>query len=110
MNKITLDDEGKDYLIWREGSGDTIEIYDLLVVSNRRMGIGRNLVNKLLVVVSLLPESPHLVFAFTRPSNRISQEFYEGIGFKQYVVIPMFYENHNSPGKREAAIVWGWAL
>jgi len=107
MNKIVLDNEERDYLLWREGSGGTIEICDILVMSGRREGKGRQLIDKLL---KEMIGKTHLVFAFTRPTNRISQDFYEGIGFKPYGVIPWFYSNPDLPSGVEEAVIWGRAL
>jgi ribosomal protein S18 acetylase RimI-like enzyme len=86
-----------DHLIYRIGSGDTVEILDIQVMSKRRMGIGRRMVSKLLAD---LPPTIKLVYAFTRSSNEISQEFYKGIGFRCVAVARKFYQGEDS-------ILWG---
>ena len=107
MNKITLD-HSQDYLIWREGSGNTVEIFDLLVMSDRRVGMGRKLVD---ILIEKVTGEADLIFAFTRPSNRISQKFYTGIGFLRMGVLYSFYRNETGSGTRyEDTIIWGRKL
>lgn len=85
----------KDYLYYRKGSGDTIEIYDIAVKSGRRGGVGTRMFNELIE-----KEDPERVFAITRRSNRIAQKFYQSLkmgGMK----LPAFYPD-------EDAIMYVW--
>jgi hypothetical protein len=43
IHKISLHD-GKDYLDWRQGSGNTVEIFEIEVGTDRRKGIGKRLI------------------------------------------------------------------
>jgi GNAT superfamily N-acetyltransferase len=101
MHKIILETD-KDYVLWRESSGGTLEIFDLLVGSERRKGRGKRLVE--MVLEEALRRGAKLVFAVTRPSNQISQEFYQGVGFRTVGVLKQFYRDSNPP---EDAIVYG---
>lgn len=85
----------KDYLHYRKGSGDTIEIYDIAVRTERGKGTGRNMFKSLLKVTK-----PERVFAITRKSNHIAQKFYEALGFKGYD-LPEFYPD-------ESAMIYIW--
>ena len=63
MNTIELEDE-RDFLQWRQGSGTTIEIYDIVVGSERRQGKGRRLIERLFTEVMSSPYVD-LVWAIT---------------------------------------------
>lgn len=89
MNRIELND-GKDYLVYREGSGDTIEIYDIAVMSKRQRGYGRKMVEMLEEKVDT-----HAIFAITRESNLIARTFYKKLGFKE-AVLPKLYEKEDA--------------
>ena len=88
--KITLGDP-RDYLVWRQGSGQTVEIYDLAVTSERRKGYGRRLIEQL--VVSEMPRGTKLVWAMTRSNNFIAQQFYESLRFRVVGVLRNFYQD-----------------
>lgn len=92
MNRITLKGERPDgeldHLDWREGSGGTIEIFDIAVMSVRGNGRGRRLVEKLFETVQDAP----LVFAITRSRYPIAQQFYEHLGFRVVGVLRDFYD------------------
>lgn len=92
VNVIVGDVEG-DTLQWREGSGNTIEIYDIEVRSERRQGRGRELVQKLFKKIELWYPDCNLVWAITRTTNEIAQEFYEALGFRVVGVLREFYSN-----------------
>lgn len=77
MKKILLNKV--DYLIYREGSGHTIEIFDIAVYSRRNAGVGTKLFNKLLSEVK-----ETRIFAITRKENENAQNFYSKLGFKGY--------------------------
>lgn len=90
MNRITYRGDERDFLVWREGSGGTVEIFDIAVNSERRVGIGTCLIHQMLGSV---PPATQLVFAITRASNSIAREFYEGFGFFLLAKLPYFYAN-----------------
>lgn len=77
-----------DFLVWRKGSGDTVEILDIAVGSERRKGKGKALVKKLF---GMLPKDTQ-VWAITRYGNRIAQEFYEALGFRVVAYLNGFYD------------------
>lgn len=81
--------EPLDYLDYREGMDNTIEIFDIKVRSERRKGKGKELFNKLLV------RQPRLIYGFTRESNELGRAFYKALGFRE-TVIPNFYQDENA--------------
>lgn len=104
MNYLYYDETKSDYLIWREGSGGTVEIYDLHVSGeHRREGRGRVLVD--LLLDRYKPKDCHLVFAITRQENFVAQQFYESMRFRVVAVLRDFYRSDD--GKRSVAIMYG---
>ena len=85
--KITRN-KGKDYLVYREGQNYTTEIYDLAVMSERRKGIGTEMINK-------LKEKGGHLYAFMRYSNHRAKSFYEKNGFVAYH-LPKFYPDEDA--------------
>ena len=76
MNRIKYCDA---FLDWREASGGGVEIFNIEVPSGtRRRGYGRHMVDMLL---DARPDGT-VVWAMTRPSNHIAQQFYEKLRFK----------------------------
>jgi len=96
MKTLTLEDPA-DNLIYREGSGGTVEIYDIVVGSERGVGKGRALVKRLLDEVQ---DRTNLIFAITRASNHRAQQFYAHCGFRFVGSLHSFYDG-------EDAIVFG---
>ncbi len=88
-HRIILNDDERDFLEWRQGSGTTIEIFDICVGSERRVGKGRALVYQL---YKLIPPDTKLVWAITRADNFIAQEFYEELNFRVVGVLRCFYK------------------
>lgn len=74
-----------DVLDYRDGSGGTIEIYDIVVNSERGVGRGEALFRELLE-----KENPKRVFAFCRDDNTNAHAYYERLGFKG-THLPAFY-------------------
>lgn len=93
--KAYLIGDDKDYLYYRKGSGDTIEIYDIAVKSGRRGGVGTQMVKELIE-----KEKPQRIFAITRRSNHIAQKFYQSLKMGG-VKLPAFYPD-------EDAIMYVW--
>lgn len=95
------------FLKWREGSGDTVEIFDIHVDSKeRRTGVGRMMVRRLFA--SLMAANYHpdrLCFAITRNSNKIAQQFYDALGFRLIARLPNFYDR-----EEEDAWMYGRSL
>ena len=85
--KITRN-KGKDFLVYREGQNNTTEIYDLAVMSERRKGIGTELIDE-------LKSKGGNVYAFMRRSNGRAKAFYENNGFRAYH-IPRFYPDEDA--------------
>ena len=98
MPKITLDDP-KDYLIYRSGSGASIEIVDIVVGTKRGVGRGRNLIELLLIQ---LEKDTNLVYAITRESNKKAHAFYKAVGFNYLGSLREFYRDTD-----ESAFVFG---
>lgn len=74
-----------DHLQYREGSGGTVEIWDIVVWSERRQGIGRSMVEELFTACRSV--GVRRVYAIARAENRIAGEFYEAMGFRS---VPLF--------------------
>ena len=89
VHRITIAGVG-EFLDWRQGSGQTVEIFDIHVPSERRrMGLGRKLVYEL--IDHNLPPGTKKVWAITRANNCIAQDFYNELNFR---AIPLreFYD------------------
>jgi ribosomal protein S18 acetylase RimI-like enzyme len=101
MHRITYPggDPDVDFLVWREGSGGTVEIFDIQVGSERCKGRGRKLVETLFNSLSLNTR----VFAITRSDNETAQKFYERLRFCVVGVLRQFY----SQPKGVDAIMYG---
>jgi len=98
MNTISRNN-GRDYLVWRAGSGGTIEIFNIFVLSERRKsGIGRKMIEELRAKAE--KSKKHLIFAITRLSNKNAQQFYEKTGFYLIAELPGFYSD-------ESALMYG---
>lgn len=80
--------KGKDFIVYRNGSNDTIEIFDIAVMSERRKGYGTQLINK-------LKQKNKNLFAFMRASNENAKIFYEHNGFKS-TFINNFYPDEDA--------------
>lgn len=90
LTTIYLDGDPRDFLTFREGSGGTIEIYDIAVGSDRRRGKGTRLVQD--VLNHRLPPGTKTLWAMTRMSNQIAQQFYERLGFRVAGILRNFYD------------------
>lgn len=100
LHRIVLNG-GADWLEYRNGSGDTVEILDINVGSERRKGVGRLMVNTLLRRL----KDEDFVWAITRINNCIAQEFYEELGFRVVGVLRNFYRRDDQT--RVDAIMYG---
>lgn len=89
-HRIESVDYGCDFLDYREGSGQTVEIYDIQVGSDRRKGRGKALLDALF---KSLPADTR-VWAITRAENEVAQEFYEACGFRVCGVLRRFYSGY----------------
>lgn len=103
MHVITLTDPS-DRLIWREGGGNTVELFDISVGSSRRHGHGRELVERMLAAI---PEKTTMVYAITRTGNLISQQFYENLGWRVVGVLRCFYKDAPGTCGQVDAIMYG---
>ena len=100
----------EDFIRYRKGMGGTLEIFDIAVMSERGKGRGRELIKMLLNLVAGhnthdadLPKI-RVVFAITRWSNTIAQQFYEAVGFRIVGRLHNFYREDNPP---EHGIMYG---
>lgn len=84
-----------DFLFYRKGSGETIEIYDIAINSQRGVGRGAKLFWEMIEKAK-----PKRVFAITRRSNYGAQKFYESLNMEG-VVLPRLYPD-------EDAIMYIW--
>jgi ribosomal protein S18 acetylase RimI-like enzyme len=90
LNRIILDNDPRDFLDYREGSGGSIEIFDIQVGSERGKGKGRRLIEALFS--RLKPETR--VWAITRAENEVAQKFYEKLCFDVVSPLRRFYTSH----------------
>lgn len=77
-----------DVLEYREGSGETVEIFDIKVMSERKIGNGTKLFMKLLEL------NPRFVYAFTREGNTIARAFYKKLGFREQKIKKMYKDEN----------------
>ena len=78
------DPQGRGYLVYRLAPGHAAEIVDIKVRSDhRRTGVGRTLVERMLAA---LPNGVGNVFAWTRATNYIAQDWYEALRFVRHDV------------------------
>lgn len=106
MKAIYLN-QGKDCLKYRDGSGNTVEIFDIVVGSDRRKGIGSQMVR---ILRSQLPPEKTLVYAITRASNQIAHRFYEACGFRLIANLFDFYKDDPDQKNSIDAIMYGLDL
>ena len=101
-----------DFLDWRAGSGSTVEIYDVVAGSRRRKGVGRSLVRRLVQLIrSWDPpdvRTRRLVFAVTRSTNQVAQQFYEALHFRVVAVLRDFYQDDPDVKSGVDAVMYGY--
>lgn len=97
-----------NYLDWRPGSGNTVEIFDIHVrPQDRRHGHGKLMVIKL--IRECTSRGAATVYAITRASNFMAQEFYESMKFRA-VPLRGFYKDEPLASGRPYtdAIMYVW--
>jgi len=105
MNRIEWNGDPRNCLLWREGGGRTIELFDINVANiARRRGIGRRLV---LEMLSQIPTDTALVFAITRAGNEPAQQFYESMKWRLVGRLHRFYPDEEGG---ESALMYGLDL
>lgn len=98
------------FLLWEKRTDGTCEIVDVEVANGkRRTGIGRGMVDLLLKTLFLDNEaakskSYRLLWAITRTSNRVAQEFYENLNFRVVAVLRCYYDKDSNAAD---AIMYG---
>lgn len=91
MKTLYLNNDKRDFVKFRKGSGrNSIEIYDIEIGSERGIGRGRELITNL---CNLCKDDYDLVYAITRESNHVAQQFYTALGFVVSGVLEDFYIN-----------------
>lgn len=69
------------FLDWRQGSGNSLEIFDIEVENRyRKQGVGRFLVDRLIKVAEI--RGVKRIYAIARAENRIAWEFYSELKFR----------------------------
>jgi ribosomal protein S18 acetylase RimI-like enzyme len=82
------DRQGRGWLVYRLAPGGTAEIVEIEVESTyRRRGVGRELLD---TMTAGLPDDVVKVFAFTRATNYIAQDWYEALGFVRHDVTDFY--------------------
>ncbi len=98
LHYIHLDETKQDELVWRQGSGLTFEILDLVVGNqHRREGRGTILINSVKEKLLSLGITNYTLWVMARATNAIAAEFYMAIGFKVLAQLPSFYPPHTEP-------------
>lgn len=87
MKSITRNKK-KDYLYYREGQNNTVEIYDIAVNSERNKGIGSEMISELKL-------QGKNIYAFVRESNANARRFYMKNNFT-LILIKAFYPDENA--------------
>ncbi len=92
-------------LLWRQGMGRTVELFDIGVPnSSRRQGIGRGLIEQLKLAV---PDDTALIYAFVRYDNTAAQQFYESLGFR---IVARLHDFYRDCPRNEHALMYGLDL
>lgn len=105
MYRLEIDDA---YLEFRIGSGNTIEIWDISAGSERRQGRGRKLLTMLILWMRKQASSINRIWAITRASNFVAQQWYEAMKFRVIAPLRDFYATKDSNGKDTVdAIMYG---
>lgn len=93
-------------LTWIPRDDGTCEIVDIEVANaRRRQGVGHSMVN--LLIDEMMPKESKLLWAITRSTNKIAQEFYEHMHFRVVGVLRNFYKDEASPTDGVDAIMYG---
>lgn len=100
LNLINLDGDPRNYLKWRLGGENTVELFDIHVGTERRKGIGTRLVEQLLKEV---PKTTTLIFAVTKFRATAAHQFYEAVGFRCSGRLHTFYVEGS---RRDHALVY----
>lgn len=101
MPLIQLND-GKNFVKYEIRTGNTVEILDIAVNTERGKGTGTKLIKAMLDNL----ESGRFLYAFVRRSNVGALIFYKKVGFEYSTIVPSFYVN-DAGDKREDAVLVG---
>lgn len=85
MKKLTLND-GQDFLVYRDGGGETIEVFDIAVNTERRVGTGTKLMEKL---EKKLKKGTH-IHIFARHENTRARQFYKKHGYHPITIVGFY--------------------
>lgn len=89
--RLILDNDKRDFIVFRPGSGHTVEIFDIQVGSERRKGKGRRLVYEMLD--RYIGPDVRSVFAITRVENEVAQQFWTEMRFLVVNPLRRFYRD-----------------
>ena len=81
-------DDYRGYLVWRYGTGSTVELLHLDTLE-RRKGYGSSLIYDMLLSVDR--DRACVVYGFTRANKIEAQVFYAALGFKLKLLPDMYY-------------------
>lgn len=103
-SKFIFLEDHRDFLEYVRGSGPTVEIRDIQVGTERRLGRGRALVDQLLKrLPSEFPDCK-VVWAITRAENKVAQQFYESLHFRIIGNLFDFYRDVGPEGRVDAVM------
>lgn len=89
MKKLTIN-KGQDVLVYRDGGGDTIEVFDIVVNSERKVGNGRKLMEMLEEKVG---KGTH-IHIFARHQNIVARQFYKKMGYNPILIQNFYPDGH----------------
>jgi ribosomal protein S18 acetylase RimI-like enzyme len=81
-----------DFLEWRLGKGETAELFDIAVMSNRQIGIGKEMVKEF--EGKCKKKGIVHIYAFVRMENAVAREFYKHMGFKEVFLEDFYPDGH----------------
>jgi ribosomal protein S18 acetylase RimI-like enzyme len=96
------------YILWRKGSGPTVEICEIEVPNeHRKKSWGRKMVIEL---KKRVPGDTVLIYAITSARNIIAQQFYTGCGFRPIAPLWNFYQDIKGEKNALDAVMYGLDL
>jgi len=81
-----------DFLEWRMGKGGTAELFDIAVMSNRRKGVGREMITEMENAAK--KKGVSRVYGFVRTENAVAREFYKKLGYKEVLLENFYPDGH----------------
>jgi len=97
FKEIHLIEIPQGHLVWKFGTGDNIELFDI-EVEEKQKGYGTQLVKMLLEAVAQY--HPSSIYGFTAGNNIVAQSFYRALGFESVPLGDLY--------KNKAGVIFFW--